>query len=420
MAALKTMKNPNINFVIAPGTSSKFLTIANKTVKFAANYYSDYLPISRPITAWVFDDRRSTSWMKEALAATGAHPSGYESAFSKQVSATPDQSRDGSLEILLFATHYPDRLGGGDQYEMSHEFTHLNQTHAMPRGKGGLLCWQREGMAEYGALAISGRYSALRYQQEILHGTHFAMNLKTTYGTDWNKFFITDETKSVGDCSLDDYALGALAYQYLEGTYGHKKVMEFIQYLGKNGNLECPEFMKDGSPCPAWRDALKATFGVTPSELYPEIGKFFDIQFAWAKNMKEIPYATLLKKDPKAFSFPDFPKPTSKPAAGQICLKVGEKIKINDTDFTCTKFQIAKFYSNIKEIPPWFAKGANPTVNNSQNDNSIDPGFDADAPDNVIARGRWCPEEGRIAQSWKQETLKCMKNAKGNPVWSAT
>jgi hypothetical protein len=423
MSAISKMENPNINFVIAPKTSPKFLALANKTVKFAANYYSDFLPISTPITAWVFDDRSATSWMQEALAATGVHPSGYESAFAKQVSATPDKSRDGSLEILLFSTHYADRLGAGDQYEMSHEFTHLNQTYAMPNGKGGLLCWQREGMAEYGALAISGRYSALRYQQETLHGTHYVMNLNSTFGTDWVTFFKQDESKSTGACNPADYSIGALAMQYLEGTYGHAKVLEYVKNVGANSNNQCDEFMKDGIPCSAWRDSFKSVFGVTPSDAYPEIAKFIDGQIAWAKKLKETPYSELVKKDPKAFSYPNFPAPSSKPAAGQICSKTGAKIILNGTEFTCTAFRSAKFYSNIKEVVPWFASNAKPTASSNpgaadSNQQEKDPNFDYDAPDNVIARGRWCPEIGAVGNSWKQEQLKCVKNNKGILTWS--
>lgn len=424
MSALTKMGNPNINFVIAPKTNPKFLALANRTIKFAANYYADFLPLSTPITAWVFDDRGTENWMREALAATGVHPSGYDSAFSKQVSATPDKSRDGSLEILLFSTHYADRLGAGDQYEMSHEFTHLNQTYAMPNGKGGLLCWQREGMAEYGALAISGRYSALRYQQETLHGTNYVKNLKSSFGTDWVAFFKQDETRSSGACDPADYSIGALAMQYLEGTYGHAKVLEYVKNVGANSDNRCDEFMKDGIPCSAWRDSFKSVFGVAPSDAYAEIAKFIDGQIAWARSLNEIPYAELVKKEPKAFSYPSFPAPASHPAAGQKCSKVGAKINLNSTEFTCTKFVYANFYSNIKQVVPWFAAGSKPQTTPSSggvdsNQEIKDPNFDYEAPDNVIARGRWCPQVGATGQSWKQEQVVCAKNAKGTLVWVA-
>ena len=419
MASILKYENPNINYVVAPKTNPKFLALANSAVKFAANYYSDVMPITTPITAWVIDDRGSTNWTIDAMSATGVHPSGYKSAFLRQVSATPDKSRDGSLEILLFSTQYPDRLGAGDQYELSHEFTHLPQTYAMTKGKGSMLCWQREGMAEYGAIAISGRFSPLRYQQETLHGTHFVMNLKTSFGTDWVTYFKQNEARSTGACAPEDYAIGALAFQYLEGTYGRSKVFGFLENLGANGNMECPEFMRDGIPCPQWRDALKTVFGISADDLYPKMAKFIDDQIAWAKNLQEIPYATLLKKEPKAFSYPKFLPPASKPAAGQVCKKSGEKIKLNNTVFTCTLFESAKFYSNIKEDIPGFI--ATPKPNSSgapQNNQTPDPNYDFEAPEGTLARGRLCLDLGVTVKSWKNEQLICIKNSKGAIVWT--
>jgi hypothetical protein len=41
-----------------------------------------------------------------------------------------------------------------------------------------------------------------------------------------------------------------------------------------------------------------------------------------------------VKEDPKAFSYPIFLPPASKPAAGQVCEKTGEKITLNNTIFT--------------------------------------------------------------------------------------
>ena len=419
MATITKYENPNINYVVAPKTNPKFLTLANNAIKFAANYYSDLLPLTTPITAWVIDDRSSTNWTIDALSATGVDPFGYKPSFLKQVSGTPAKSRDGSMEILIFSMQYADRLGAGDQYEISHEFTHLPQTFAMPNGKGSLLCWQREGMAEYGAIAISGRFSPLRYQQETLHGTHFVMNLKTSFGTDWVTYFKQNESRSTGACSSEDYGIGALAFQYLEGTYGRSKVFDFVKNLGEIGSMECPEFKKDGVPCQQWRDSLTTAFGVSSDDLYPKIGKFIDEQILWAKNLKEIPYATLVKKDPKAFSYPKFMPPTSKPAAGQVCKKTGEKIKLNNTIFTCTVFASAKFYSNIKEDVPWFIASTKPGNSGSQqNQQTPDPNYDSEAPEGVIARGRLCLDLGVTVKSWKNEDLTCVKNSKGTIVWA--
>jgi hypothetical protein len=419
MASIQKYENPNINYVIAPKTNPKFLALANNSLKFAANYYSDLLPLATPITAWVIDDRGSTNWTIDALSATGVDPFGYKPSFLRQVSGTPAKSRDGSMEILIFSTQYPDRLGAGDQYEISHEFTHLPQTFAMPNGKGSLLCWQREGMAEYGAIAISGRFSPLRYQQETLHGTHFVMNLKTSFGADWVTYFKQNESRSTGACAPEDYGIGALAFQYLEGTYGRSKVYDFIKNLGEIGTMECPEFKKDGVPCQQWRDSVKTAFGVSVEDLYPKIAQFINGQIAWAKNLKEIPYSSLVKRDPKAFSYPKFLPPTSKPAAGQVCKKTGAEIKLNNTIFTCTVFETAKFYSNIKEDIPWFI--ATPKPKNSelpQNKQTPDPNYDSEAPEGTLARGRLCLDLEVTVKSWKNEQLTCIKNSKGTMVWA--
>jgi len=419
MASITKYENPNINYVIAPKTDPKFLTLANNALKFGANYYSDLLPLTTPIIAWVIDDRSSTNWTIDALSATGVDPSGYKPSFIKQVSGTPAKSRDGSMEILIFSTQYEDRLGAGDQYEISHEFTHLPQTFAMPNGKGSLLCWQREGMAEYGAIAISGRFSPLRYQQETLHGTHFVMSLKTGFGTDWVTYFKQNETRSTGACAPEDYGIGALAFQYLEGTYGRSKVFNFVKNLGEIGSMECPEFKNDGVPCQQWRDSLKTAFGVSSDDLYPKIAKFIDEQIVWAKDLKEIPYASLVKEDPKAFSYPTFLPPSSKPAAGQVCEKTGEKITLNNTIFTCTVFTSAKFYSNIKEdIPSFFDSSKPGNAGSPKNQQTPDPNYDSEAPEGVIARGRLCLDLGVTVKSWKNEKLTCIKNSKGTMLWA--
>jgi hypothetical protein len=155
-----------------------------------------------------------------------------------------------------------------------------------------MLCWVREGNANYYGFMLAGRNSQAMYRNFWLQ----ALSRISTLGEDpdyqsrsvayWTDFFVQNESRKGSDCDpWINYILGSMAFQYLGGTYGNDAIQSF--YLGLKdswiGVCDYP-VSQEGLTCPAWKGVFKKTFGITPEAAYPKFGQYIYDEIKWAKG----------------------------------------------------------------------------------------------------------------------------------------
>jgi len=309
-------------------------------------------------------------------------------------------TQDGSqgvelLEIDLVSDQYP--------YVIYHELTHVSQFTQTSGTR--MPCWIREGMATYNGFAIQSRVSQPVYLNSMARitqrGLSFAsgeVDYKTTKPQFWIDYFQANETRPISKCiQPQDYATGALGFQYLTGMYGFDSVYKFLKGLDAAAKPECETNSAEIVPCSSWKEVFKKVFGVTPEKAYSGISQFIVEQIAWGLKQKIQADPVLKKNYAKNFAIPEFKVPAMKIRAGAPCTKVGEVADANKVKVTCTKVSDYLFWSvspvgNMpnNESP---AKDTNPTP--TQN------------PDEVFGPGGLCDIEGQYLPTEKGEVLLC-------------
>ena len=104
----------------------------------------------------------------------------------------------------------------------------------------------------------------------------------------WAEFFVQGEFKKPSECDpWINYIVGAMAFQYLGGTYGNDAISSFYLGLKDGWKGVCPyPISSEGIPCESWKIVFKKSFGVTPDELYPKFGQYIADEIKWAKGKK--------------------------------------------------------------------------------------------------------------------------------------
>jgi hypothetical protein len=108
--------------------------------------------------------------------------------------------------------------------------------------------------------------------------------LSTKY---WENWFIANETQDITSVcdATENYVAGAMAFQYLYGTYGYEKVNAFI--LGLTAAVApCA----DGTPkfsntcIPARNSAFEKAFGISLRDAYPRFASHIVRELKWFTN----------------------------------------------------------------------------------------------------------------------------------------
>lgn len=205
----------------------------------------------------------------------------------------PGDALNGSAVLMVYVPN--GRPANDDHWNalISHEYVHVAQRSVFNGSMAAMQCWVREGQANFIGWSYAGRASKSVYmhawksqlqdlENERTYSTR--QRLSTQY---WENWFIANETQDITRVcdATQNYVAGAMAFQYLYGTYGYEKVNAFI--LGLQAAVTpCG----DGTPkfsntcTPARNSAFEKAFGISLREAYPRFATHIVRELKWFTN----------------------------------------------------------------------------------------------------------------------------------------
>ena len=297
-----TSEVPNVEFIVEANMDKVLLKQIVDNINVSAKYFAKERPLNVPLKIWIamttefqwiYDNMTAVlpselldgGWLDMKLNRAKA-----EKGF--QGGGAPGNDKNGGA--TLFFNAGPNSNWGDAFWSQvpSHEFTHVVQRYELGNSMAPMLCWVREGNANYYGFMLAGRNSQAAYRNFWLQ----AVSRISTLGEDpdfqsrsvsyWTDFFVQNETRKGSDCDpWINYILGSMAFQYLGGTYGNDAIQSF--YLGLKdswiGVCDYP-VSQERLTCPAWKGVFKKTFGITPEAAYPKFGQYIYDEIKWAKG----------------------------------------------------------------------------------------------------------------------------------------
>ena len=227
----------------------------------------------------------ANGWLDEKLRRSKAESSGFYGGGAPGNSIIGDD---------VFMVYVPNKYPVNDAHWnslVSHEYVHVVQRSLFHGSMAPMQCWVREGQANYIGWNYSGRASiasfAMAWKAQIgdLEQAHLYTKSQKLSKVYWQQWFLKNEFQDVSkDCEpADNYVVGALAFQYLYGTYGHAKVESFLYNL-RDAVMPCG----DGgttfiSACITVRNvAFTSAFGVSLHDAYPKFAQHIVSELRWA------------------------------------------------------------------------------------------------------------------------------------------
>jgi len=303
--ARMTTEVPNIEFIVEPNMDKVLLKQIVDNINVSAKYFAKERALDVPLKIWIaMSDQFQWIYdsMNEALPAQ-ALEGGWLDMKLARAKAEPDKFFGGGaagntksgVATLFFnasAAH-----GWGDGFWASvpgHEFTHVVQRYELGNTMAPMLCWVREGNANYYGGLIAGRNSQAAYRNFWLQTLSRIPTMgevpdyQAKSAEYWAEFFVEGESKKPTECDpWINYVMGQMSFQCLGGTYGDDAIQSFYLGLKDGWKGVCPNPISSaGIPCESWKIVFKKSFGVTPEELYPKFGQYIADEIKWAKGQK--------------------------------------------------------------------------------------------------------------------------------------
>ena len=289
--------------------------------------------------------------------------------------------------FMMFAPNDMSQGNGFWTSVTSHEFTHLIQRYIMHGNFAPIYGWMLEGQADYIGANIATRNSSTAFASYWAQLIQFVgKNSDHPEMLTWNAGqFVTwfeqrEVTKAVsadykGDIPTEDYVFGALALQYLYGTYGFGAVTDLYQNMATIALAHCPSADSTMNPsCTAARhEAFEKAFGISLATFYPRVAEYIVQEIEWSK-------ATL----------------TQLPS---------DLLEIAPAPWAETPIQAP--YVAPKDLGP-IAPYGNPLPTSGKNSNSGNPPVDP-YPLNVPAPNRSCPQSEGNKASLYGASMTCIK-----------
>jgi hypothetical protein len=306
---LKTYKSrmttgiPNIQYIVEPHMNKDLEKQIKDTIYVTAKYFSKERPLNVPVKIWIAMSAQF-QWLYDQMNAdltSQALEGNWLDAKLDRAKTDPDgfmggaAAGDGKDKIATLFFNGSTRANWGDSFWSQvpgHEFTHVVQRYELGGTMGPMLCWVREGNANYTGWLMAGRNSQAAYRNFWLQALSRIPTLgeipdfQSKPASFWTNFFVDNENKTATQCDpWINYILGAMAFEYLGGTYGNDAIESF--YLGLNkgwiGVCNAPQ-TPENLACPSWKIVFKKSFGVTPEEIYPKFGQYIADEIQWAKG----------------------------------------------------------------------------------------------------------------------------------------
>ena len=259
----------------APNIKMDVYAAPTQHFQFIYDYMKKVMPASQ----------LANGWLDEKLQRSKTESSGFYGG------GAPGNSINGDD---VFMVYVPNKYPINDAHWnslVSHEYVHVVQRYLFHGSMAPMQCWVREGQANYIGWNYSGRSStasfvnAWKAQIRDLEQAHLYTKTQKFSKVYWQQWFLENEFQDVSkDCEpVDNYVVGALAFQYLYGTYGHGKVESFLHNLrdvvqpcGNGG----PTF---STTCIAARNiAFTSAFGISLHDAYPKFAQHIVSELRWA------------------------------------------------------------------------------------------------------------------------------------------
>lgn len=300
-----TSQVPNIEFIVEPNMDKELLQQIVDSINVTAKFFAKERPLQIPLKIWVsmssefqwiYNNMTEVlsaqaldgGWLDMKLARAKSEPNGFMGG------GAAGDTKDGIATLFFNGSTYANWGDAFWSQVPAHEFTHVVQRYELGNTMAPMLCWVREGNANYYGWLIAGRNSQAAYRNFWLQALSRIPTLAEVPGYQsksaayWTDFFVQGETKKPSECDpWANYIFGAMAFQYLGGTYGNDAIQNF--YLGLKDGWKgiCPNpISAEGTPCASWKIVFKKSFGATPEELYPRFGQYIADEIAWAKGKR--------------------------------------------------------------------------------------------------------------------------------------
>ena len=245
--------------------------------QFVYNYMKQVLPAQQLESGWL--DAKAE---RARLEPTGFFGGG-----------APGDAKNGNAVLMVYVPN--GRPTNDDHWNSltSHEYVHIAQRSVFNGSMAAMQCWVREGQANFIGWSYAGRANKNAYVhawksqlQDLENEREYSpqQRLSVKY---WENWFIANETQDITkDCDpTQNYVTGAMAFQYLYGTYGYEKVNAFILGLAA-AVAPCGDGTpKFSSTCiPARNSAFEKAFGVSLRDVYPRIAAHIVRELKWFTN----------------------------------------------------------------------------------------------------------------------------------------
>ena len=294
---------PNIEFIVEPKMDKALEKQIIDNINVSAKFFARERPLDVPLKIWIamstefqwiYDKMTEVlpaqqlegGWLDMKLARSKAEPDGFMGG------GAAGDTKSGFATLFFNGSQ---KANWGDAFWSqvpAHEFTHVVQRYELGNTMGPMLCWVREGNANYYGWLLAGRNSQAAYRNSWLQALSRIPTMgevpdyQSKSADYWANFFVENERKKPSECDpWINYIVGAMAFQYLGGTYGNDAIQNFYLGLKDGWKGVCPYVISSaGIPCESWKIVFTKTFGITPEAAYPKFGQYIYDEIKWAKG----------------------------------------------------------------------------------------------------------------------------------------
>ena len=295
---------PNIEYLVEPHMDKALERQVIDSINVAAKFFAKERPINIPTRIWIAmsadfqfiydgvsktmpEEQLKGAWLDADLARS-------KSDEGFQGGGAPGNAKDGTAVLFYMAGK---NSNWGDSFwsqGLAHEYVHVVQRYEMGNTMAQMLCWVREGNANYYGWMLAGRNSQAVYRNYWLQAiSRFPLmgnlpDYESKTPAFWSNLYVLNEDITTTQCDpWLNYMIGAMAFQYLAGNYGNQKITDFYLELKDSWIGVCPAPVNaNNNPCPGWKIAFKKVFGISAEDAYPKFGQYIADEIKWAKGKK--------------------------------------------------------------------------------------------------------------------------------------
>ena len=392
-----TKRSANLSYKIDPKFNSGLKHEVMVDTQVSAYFWADIRPIDQKVKIYIAPTNNMQFIYKNmwpTLDANGRFGNWLQVKMDRAKTekgffggGAPAYDKEGNPVFMMFAPNNMSQGNGLWTSVTSHEFTHLIQRYIMHGNFAPIYGWMLEGQADYIGANIATRNSNTAFASYWAQLIQFVgKNSEHPEMLNWNAaqfvnwFKQREVTKAVtedykGDIPTEDYIFGAIALQYLYGTYGFDAVTDLYQNMARIALVHCPSADSKVNPsCTSARhEAFEKAFGISLETFYPRVAAYIVQEIKWSKlTVTKLP-SDLLKIAPAPWAKTPIQKPyVAPPGLGPIAQ-----------------------YGN-----PLPSSGNNSNSGNSQSD---------PYPPNVPAPNRTCPQSEGNKSTLYGASMTCVK-----------